>query len=145
MQPRRANWLWVFLAILILLAAAGGIWANLKLAETLPGGEEFLVHWYGIRSWITEGNSPYNPAVRLETEVLFYGHPAQFEEPRLAFLSPLYSALLFFPFALIENYTLARALWMLVLELALLGTLMVSASLAGWEPSPPARPLAVGN
>jgi hypothetical protein len=114
---------------------AGSIWANLYFAETSPGGEEFLTYWNGLRSWFLRGVSPYNLAVQLDTEMMAYGHPAQAGEPRLVFISPLYSALILFPFTLISEYSIARAFWMITLELALIATIILSVRLMDWKPS----------
>ncbi len=120
--------------LLALVLIGGGIWANLRLAEIMSGGEEFLVNWYSLRSWFTQGTSPYNPAVRLETEMLAYGHSAQGSEPRLVFASPIYVALFSFPFVLIPDFSLARAFWMMALELAILVTVILGARLVSWRP-----------
>ena len=135
MNRERSGWVLPVLLILSLALIAGGIWANLRIAETAPGGNEFFVNWYSLRAWFTQGTSPYNSAVRLETEMLVYGHPAQADEPRLVFSAPLYSAMLISPFALISEFTLARAFWMMTLELALLATVILGARLARWSPS----------
>jgi hypothetical protein len=135
MHQSRSRWAAPVLAIFTLALLAGGIWANLYLAETSPGGEEFLTYWNGLRSWMLRGTSPYNLAVQLDTELMAYGHPAQTGEPRLVFISPLYSALLLLPFALIPDYSMARAFWMITLELSLIATIILSARLLDWKPN----------
>ena len=50
--------------------------ANYRFAVQNPGGNDFLVHWLGTRSFITEGISPYSDEVALRIQMLVYGHPA---------------------------------------------------------------------
>ena len=63
-----------------------------------------------------------------------YGRPAREGEHELRVAYPLYSVLMFLPFALFKNYILARALWMTVLEIALVLLSVVSMRLVGWKP-----------
>ena len=48
---------------------------------------------------------------------------------------PSYSIVLYFPFALINDFDLARVVWMLVSEIAILLSAFLSIKLAGWKPS----------
>jgi hypothetical protein len=51
---------------------------------------------------------------------MVYGRLAQPGEDQMRFISPLYSAVIFFPIALIPDIDMARAVWMTILEVALL-------------------------
>ncbi len=111
-------------------------WGNYRYALTNPGGNDFLVHWVGTRALITEGLNPYSDEVALKIQNLAYGRPARPGEHELRVAYPLYSAFVFLPFALIKDFTLARAVWMTVLEAGLLLLTIFSVRLANWKINP---------
>jgi hypothetical protein len=135
-------------------------WGNYQFARQNPGGNDFLVHWVGTRALLLKGQTPYSDAVALDIQTRVYGRAAQPGEHELRPAYPLYSAILFAPFALIPDFTLARALWMTFLEAGLVGLTLLSLRLSHWQPTPPvltalllfsltwyhgARPLINGN
>ena len=122
----------IALGILILL---GLFWVNWQFTRNNPGGNDFLVHYIGTRSFIFEGLSPYSDEVALRIQTAAYGHPAQGVEHELRVAYPLYSIIIFAPFSLVRDYELARAVWMTVLELSLVGMCFISFALFNWKPS----------
>jgi hypothetical protein len=135
---KRRNPLWTFTAVII---AGGGlftvlIWGNYRYAQKNPGGTDFLVHWVGTRGFITNGTSPYSDQAALNIQTMVYGRAAKVGEHQLRVAYPLYSILLFLPFALIKDYVMARAFWMAVLEVALIGLAFLSLRLVRWKPKP---------
>lgn len=121
----------VLIAAVVLLTIG-----NYRYASLNPGGNDFLVHWMGTRTFITEGISPYSDEVALRIQNMAYGRPAQPGEHELRVAYPLYSIVLFLPFALIKDFTLARAVWMTVLEIALVVLCFLSLRLTRWKPTP---------
>jgi hypothetical protein len=128
---------WVGVGLLIAIVAAALGWGNYRYALQNPGGNDFLVHWIGTRSFIKEGLSPYSDEVALRIQTAAYGRPAQEGEHELRVAYPLYSIVFFFPFALVDDFNLARALWMTVLELALILMTYVTIKLVDWRPKMP--------
>lgn len=126
----------LFLGLLVALALGGMTFFNLKFSERSPGGTDFLVHWVGARA-LLDGKSPYGDHTALEIQVRTYGRPAQPGEHELRVAYPIYSVLLFGPFALVEDYNLARALWMTLLEVCLLGGSALAMRLFDWKPGLP--------
>lgn len=126
----------VVIVILVLaLAALGGmLWGNYRFANANPGGNDFLVHWVGTRSFLMEGMSPYSDAVAERIQTRAYGRPARPGEHELRVAYPLYSALIFSPFALVADYTWARALWMTTLEVAIITLAVLSLRITDWRP-----------
>ena len=108
--------------------------ANYRYAVQNSGSNDFLIHWLGTKSFITEGISPYSNEVAVKTQRLVYGHSAQEGENELRFLSPFYSEFLFAPFALIADSTLARAVWMTFSEMAIVFMAILSLRLTVWQP-----------
>lgn len=55
-----------FMQILLLLIIVGlFIFGNLQYTKKNPGGNDFLVHWVGTKSFVKEGISPYSDTVAL--------------------------------------------------------------------------------
>ncbi len=132
----RNNPLNLILAGVLFLFVIGGLgWVNYQFAVTNPGGNDFLVHYVGTRSLIFEGLSPYSDEVAVRIQMAAYGHPAQGVEHELRVAYPLYSVFLFAPFSVINDYEIARAAWMTVLEIALVAMTFLSINLVGWKPS----------
>ena len=135
------HWGRVLRAALASLALMAGVVilfaANQRFVAASPGGNDFLVHWVGTRALLFENASPYSDSVATRIQTLAYGRPAQPGEHELRVAYPLYSIVLFAPFAMLADYALARSLWMTVLEAALLGVALAGLRLARWRPSLP--------
>lgn len=135
---RRRNPLWALLAIIVLGAGLFAIliWGNYRYTSRNPGGTDFLVHWVGTQAFIQDGLSPYSDETALRIQTMVYGRAAKEGEHELRVAYPLYSIFLFLPFALIEDYNLARAVWMAVLEGGLIVMALLSLRLVRWKPRP---------
>jgi len=131
---RRVQYQWILAGVLLIAVIGGLCWVNIQFAKNNPGGNDFLVHYVGTRSFLFEGLSPYSDEVATRIQVAAYGHPAQGIEHELRVAYPLYSILLFAPFSLIGDYQISRAVWMTVLELALVAMTFVSFEVIEWKP-----------
>ncbi len=133
---RKTNpiWIWTLTIVGVLAALAGLTWGNYRYCEQNPGGNDFLVHWVGTKTFLSEGISPYSDETAVRIQTFAYGRPAEAGEHELRVAYPLYSIVVFLPFALISNFVLARAMWMTTLEVALLLLSVVSMRLADWKP-----------
>jgi hypothetical protein len=126
-------------ALLIVLAALALIfltWANYRYSVQSPGGSDFLPRWVGTRLFLMEGQSPYSEETTQEIQRRFYGRPARSGEDQVLFVYPFYTIFLFSPFAMIEDYNLARAIWMTVLEVSVILIVIAGLSLNRWRLSP---------
>ncbi|GAB4527224.1 MAG: hypothetical protein Fur0018_12750 [Anaerolineales bacterium] len=135
-RTRFQNVLYLLLALTLLALTVALGWMNYRFAAQSPGGNDFLVHWEGTRALLFKSISPYSDETALLIQQRAYGRPAQPGEHELRVAYPLYSALVFAPFALIGEYTLARAVWMTALELALIALAVLSLRLTRWRPAP---------
>lgn len=150
------------LLLLALLMLIGLLAANIYLARMLPGGEWFFLRWSGARAFLAERFAPEAeglkagrtmpdglPVILLEHGVEPYGteiarRTQQVAYARLAFSSeyayvlndPLFIVLLYTPLALIQDFALARGIWMLLSQIALAGTVMMAFNLSEWQPPP---------
>ena len=121
------------LAVLIILVAL--TIANFRFSEELPGGNDFLGRWMGARYWVQEGISPYDPQVGRASQQLIYGRAVDREagEDIQDFLYPFPAMIFFAPFGALP-YTLARAIWMTILEISLPILALIGIAIADWKP-----------
>jgi hypothetical protein len=126
----------VLIAVFSIIFLGLMTWGNYRYAIENPGGNDFLVHWVGTRALVVEGLNPYSDEVAVRIQTMAYGRPAQPGEHELRVAYPLYSVAVFLPFALIGDFTVARAVWMTVLEAGLLLLTVLSIRLARWKVNP---------
>jgi len=127
---------YLIIILLIIITLTGLFWVNYQYAQLNQGGNDFIPRWVGTRLFLLEGHSPYGEVVTHAIQDIIYGRDADASEDKSLFVYPAYSIFVFSPFALIGDYPLARALWMVFLELSLLGIGILSLSLCRWRPSP---------
>lgn len=134
MRKNRELQIWLVSALGIIIFLAALTYANHYYAVRNTGGTDFLVHWVGTRALVVDGISPYSDEVAGRIQTMVYGRLAQAGEHQLRVAYPLYSVSVFLPFALIPDFNLARAVWMTVSELALIGLAIFSMRLVDWKP-----------
>jgi hypothetical protein len=119
-----------FLGLLVVLTIA-----NHRFAIQAPGGNDFLARWTGAHYWLVEGVNPYDEKVSLAAQTLIYGREAipELGEDVAHFVYPLPAMIFFAPFGLLP-YTLARALWMTILELCLPVLAYLGIQISNWKP-----------
>jgi hypothetical protein len=135
-RTRRTTIITTLVVIFALGLLALITYGNYRYSAQNPGGTDFLVHWVGTRSLFGEGLSPYSDQVALRIQTLVYGRAALPGEHELRVAYPLYSIVLFSPFALISNFDLARAFWMTFLEIALVLMTFLLLRVVEWKPTP---------
>jgi len=100
---------------------------------TLAGGGDFYVHWVASRGFIFEKIDPYGGEVPARVQELVYGDSAKTGDEPYILDTPFQILLLYFPFSLFSDPQLARALFTLLLELALFALALLSLRLTDWE------------
>lgn len=116
-------------AVLFLLLAAALVFANLSLPR---GGGDFLVHWVGSRAFLFEQMDPYSGYVPARVQELVYDSAAGAGEKPYILDTPFHLLLLYFPFSLLSDPPLARAIFTLILELAIFALALFSLRLTDW-------------
>ena len=109
---------------------------NYRYSNSYRGGSDFLVNWVSARVVVLEGGTPYTDASadRILEVRRAYTDPPYTEDLRMVY--PIYAALLFLPFSLITDYTLALVLWSTLLQVALVLLTFLSVKLVDWRPTP---------
>jgi len=122
------------LLIVVLIFLAGLLALNIYLARILPGGEWLFLRWSGARAFLVEGIEPYSTAIAQRVQELVYGRTAFFSEYTYVLNDPFYIVLLYMPLALFSDFSLARGVWMVLSEAALIGTVLFALNLSEWRP-----------
>ena len=122
----------LILVLLIFLLALLAL--NIYVARILPGGEWFYLRWSGARAFLFEQSEPYSTAIAERVQDLFYGRNATSIEYPFVLNDPFYVVLLYAPLALIPDFALARGIWMLLSEAALVGTVFFALNLSELQP-----------
>ena len=132
--------------------------ANIAIARMLPGGEWFFLRWSGARAFLIEQIDasrgvkgernmpdgaavlliqqiePYSTEVARGTQQVAYGRLAFADEYAYVLNDPFFILLLYIPFALFRDFALARGIWLLLSEAALIGTVLLALNLSEWQP-----------
>lgn len=119
------------LSALILLGALLAL--NIYLARVLSGGEWLFMRWSGVRGFLFEQVEPYGSTIAQRVQMLVYGRAAFLNEYPYALNDPFYIVLLYSPLAFFSDFTLARGIWMLLSEVALVAIVILSLNLIEWE------------
>ena len=132
---RRPLWTQIVTVLAVLIVLIALTIANFRFSEELPGGNDFLGRWMGARYWVQDGISPYDPQVSRASQQLIYGRAVDREagEDIQDFLYPFPAMIFFAPFGALP-YTLARAIWMTILEIGLPILALIGIAIADWKP-----------
>ena len=123
----------IFLVCLVLATLGGLVWANAIYVRDQPVEKDFLVPWLGARTFLQYGDSPYGDPATQRAQIVYYGRLAAAGQDPLMLWLPLPVELFYFPFALVPDYALARAIWMTCLEIAMVALGALSLQLTGWK------------
>lgn len=146
------------LLLLLVVFVSGLLALNIYLARMLPGGEWFFLRWSGARAFLVEeiqpsnmiGSQsaprstqraapigqvqPYSTEIAQRVQEVAYGRRAFSSEYAFVLNDPFHIVLLYAPLAFIKDFVLARGIWMLVAEAALVGTVLLAFNLSEWQP-----------
>jgi hypothetical protein len=127
---------WLIPLVVIALAVAV-VALNLRYVEAAPARSDFVARWEGAHAWVADQTSPYDPRVSLAAQERVYGRAANVlrgEDPQ-HFLYPFPALLIYGPFGLLD-FEPAEALWISLIEAALLISTLIWAACVRWRWSP---------
>jgi len=113
------------------------LWINLlvfyQFTLIAPGGNDSIPRWIGTKAWLYEGIDPYSAEVTSRSQKMIYGRLATAGEDQQKFVYPFYTILYYLPFVWMK-FEWARAVYMLILELAIIAMIVVSIKALDWSP-----------
>lgn len=98
-----------------------------------PGANDFYSRWGGARAFWLNGLNPYSDEATLQIQQGIYGRPAKANEDPGPFAYPFYVAILIWPLVYLP-YAWASAIWLSLLELALVAAVFLTISMYRWQP-----------
>ncbi len=129
LSPR--DYQFIALAVLVFLVVCTALISiNLKL----NGGGDFFVNWVGARAFLFDKIDPYSGEVAARTQKIVYMDSVKTGDEPYILDTPFQILPFYYPFSLFSNPTLARAIFTLILELALFALAIISLLLTEWEP-----------
>ncbi len=114
---------------------SGLVWGQYRFYLNHPDGDEFLSHWVGARAFLIDNINPNSEIVKVRIQAYAVENNVKLLNNTPGLVDPIYVELLYIPFGLFENYLIARALWMLVLEFALVTAVWLSLRVLDWQPN----------
>lgn len=122
------------LLVFIVIGVLALLALNIFLARILPGGEWLYLRWNAARAFLFEHAEPYSTVIAERIQQLVYGRVAFSSEYGYVLNDPFYIVLLYTPLALFPDFSIARGIWMLFAEAALVGSVVFAVKLSEWEP-----------
>jgi hypothetical protein len=133
--PRRSPITLLVLVILSIATLGVTIWGCYQIASQDGAGGRFWIEWIAVRAKVVDGISPYSAtaSTRIQNQVGNVYRWASGIEP--VYNSPLISAIITLPFAMISNKTQALTAWLVLQFVVILLTILAGMRVTGWKPT----------
>lgn len=112
------------------------LWFNLTYLPRFTTGGHFSGYWTWSRTFLLDGHSPYTQTSLNRIQRLHSQLGENEADSNTALTHPLHAVLFLVPFALVDDYPLAQALWTTALSAALLFLTFYSLHITGWRIQP---------
>jgi hypothetical protein len=103
--------------------------------KPFPGFNDYMTIWEASRSYFYDGLDPYSAETSLNIQTRLYGRAALPDEQPNHYAYPFYTIFASWPFIHFE-YTLATAMWVVLLQASLVGSLILLLDMYRWKPRP---------
>lgn len=123
----------IIFGLMVFLVLLLNLLAFYQFTLIAPGGNDSIPRWIGTRAWLFEGINPYSAEVTLRSQKMIYGRVATSAEDQQKFVYPFYTIIFYIPFVWMK-FEWARAVYMLILELAIIAMIIVSIKTLDWSP-----------
>lgn len=131
---KQSRWLILALVIIIIMTVESVIIYRIYATE-FPGTADFFARWYGAKELVRNQRNPYDREIELEAQMVMFGRHTAPDEDQVNFAYPLYTIFLFWPLTL-TSYAWAQAIWMVVLQFALMAMAILLFTIIRWRPPP---------
>lgn len=132
MQNKRVVLFSIGILLIVVIVYTWATWQYFTIP--VPGGNDFLAHYSVWDLYIDEGVNPYSDEAALHTQELIRGRPARQGEDQNRLTYPFFSILVHGPFTFID-YALARAIYMTLLQAAIIVSVILLLYLLSWKMS----------
>jgi hypothetical protein len=123
----------LFVALLLMGVFALDVYITYRVfSSRYPGANDFYPRWRGTQLYWLEGIDPYSEEASLAIQEGIYGRPARPDEDQVLFAYPFYTVFFLLPLIWLD-YAWVQAVWMVVLESALIGGVTWCLKYVGWR------------
>ena len=135
-QSSRNQWAIVLVVgLLAALLAVNVVASHEFFTKPYPGFNDYATPWEAARSFFYEGIDPYSAQTSLNIQTLLYGGPAAPDQQPNHYAYPFYTLAVAWPLIHMD-YGWATAIWLVVSETLLIGSLLVLLAAYRWRPPP---------
>ena len=121
----------IWVPILVIVAMIALTMLNLDLDQKTELEDQFAIRWNAARSWMMEGWSPYSQETyQSALDLLESNNSLPNPREKGHFLDPAWFVYLFIPISFLP-YPIAKAIWMMLIQLSLLASFYVAIKLSG--------------
>ncbi|MCX6082833.1 MAG: hypothetical protein NTW32_25170 [Chloroflexi bacterium] len=124
----------LFLVFFTVAIFGGLFFADLAFAQRVPGGADFIVPWKGMQDFMLQGVTPYGEKTTLNIQNIIYKRTPLAGQYPYQVNIPLFLLVFFLPLSWIRDLVIARAIWMIIIEVGLFGVVLASLRLTRWKP-----------
>lgn len=133
---RQPSFVYFAIVALTLAAVSGWIWANYQFFSREGGGTDFAVYWNSGRTVLYDNATPYGELASSRSQYTIFGKTGRTGDPPSLLDLPFHIEVLILPITLIQNYKLAGAVWMTLLEISIVFTVFICLRFLRWKPNP---------
>lgn len=133
---RQPSFVYFAIAALTLAALCGWYWVNYQFFTSQGGGSDFAVYWNSGRTVLYDNATPYGELASSRSQNTIFGTAGRAGDPPSLLDLPFHIEVFVLPFALLQSYKLAGAIWMTLLEIFIVITVFISLRFLRWKPTP---------
>ncbi len=102
-----------------------------------PGANDFYPRWKGAQLFWKEGIDPYSETTSIAIQKGIYGRLALPTEDQLLFVYPFYTVFILLPLVFLPlSYSWIQAIWLVILQFSLIGSVFLCLRLVDWRMRP---------
>jgi hypothetical protein len=109
-------------------------WINYQISKQNSGGVDFFISWRITRAFLFDGVNPYDDNLFQQIEQQARSQIEIKSNIISRWKYPLYTLLFYIPFSFIEDFPLARAIWMTINEIIIIALALLGLNLSEWKP-----------
>jgi hypothetical protein len=133
---KRPSFVYFAIIALTLVAVSGLYWANFQFLTREGGGGDFAVYWDSGRTVLYDNATPYGELASSRSQNTIFGIAGGAGAPPLLLDLPFHVEIFLLPLLFIQNFQLAGAIWMTLLEMSIVITVFFCLRFLRWEPNP---------
>jgi hypothetical protein len=124
------------IVVIVFVVVVNVVGLHNYFTEPYPSLADFMYSWEGTRSFFVDGLNLYGDETSLNIQTRIYGGPAPENDLGPGFFAyPFYMTFPVLPLVFMD-YAWASAIWLVLLEACLIGSLVLLLSLFRWRPAP---------